>query len=63
MSRFQKVGYQSSLNLVVIEHHIDIWLIEDSVVPWLFWNNTGLHNQPQGVPTEDVAMLNVSERG
>lgn len=34
-----------------------------TVVPWLFWNNTGLHNQLRGgAPTEDAAMLNVSER-
>lgn len=51
---------ESSVNLAVFEYHISIWLTEDSVVPWLLWNNTGLHNQPQGVPTEDAAMLNVS---
>lgn len=27
------VGCQTSVYLVVVEHHIDIWLIEDSVVP------------------------------
>lgn len=62
MNRFQKLGCRSSVNLVVVEHHISIWLIEDSVVPWLFWNNTWLHDQLQGAPTEDAAMLNVSER-
>ena len=57
------MGCQSSVNLVATEHHMSLWLVEDSVAPRLFWNNTGLRDQLQGVPTEDVAMINVSERG
>ena len=53
---------QSSVNLVAIEHHISLWLVEDSVAARLVWDNTGLRDQVQGVPTEDVAMLNASER-
>lgn len=53
MNRFQKLGCKSSVNLVVIEHHISIWLIEDCCTLTAY--------PPQGVPTEDAAMLNVNE--
>lgn len=49
------VECQSSVYLVVIERHICIWLIEDSVCTL-----TILKQHCEGVPAEDVAMLNVS---
>lgn len=60
---FQKWGCQSSVNFVVTEHHIKYGSLKTLLYPDYSETIQDCINQLRGVPTEDVAMLNVSERG